>query len=166
MDSLNRPDNIKAMTGRFVDLYETVYPQRYFTDPTDSSNFARTLENINLIIYIWDDMCSGISDPARILDYHVEKKNPTISRMVWLFWNSETILNPEDLIRLIVELDDLSLTEGDYALLLFLSYQDVETQALIKALPLSMLHDMYAPLADAKFEDWFKAEFAKTGLGW
>jgi hypothetical protein len=166
MDSLNRPESINATRKKFVELYETVYPGRYFSDPADGEKFAQTLDNINFILYIWDDMCSGVSDPSRILDYHVEKKNPTFQKAIWLFWKSETTFSPDDLIRLVVELDDLSLTESDYALLLFLSYQDVKTQALIKALPLSMLHDMYEPLAEANFEKWFKAEFAKTGLGW
>jgi hypothetical protein len=83
-------------------------------------------------------------------------------KSVWLFVNVATEDFEERAQNLIIELDNKELTISDYAVLLYLSYQDEETRKTFEDIPLAMLHDMLDPLADQKISEWFGAPYPMT----
>jgi hypothetical protein len=48
--------------------------------------------------------------------------------------------------QLIISLNDPTVRLGDYALLLYVSYQDEETRANLEGIPVSMLYDIFEPI--------------------
>jgi hypothetical protein len=60
-----------------------------------------------------------------------------------------------DLQRIVITHNDTSYTEGDYALLVYISYQTHETVEMLKDVPFSMIRDMYEPIMDEKFNEWY-----------
>jgi hypothetical protein len=48
--------------------------------------------------------------------------------------------------KLIISLNDPTLRLGDYALLMYASYQDEETRANLEGVPVNMLYDIFEPV--------------------
>jgi hypothetical protein len=160
MDSLNRPDSMNSSVVSYEELYDLTYPEQVqsITKLKDKLQIQR---KIHRILYLWDDICADVSKPERIINHISEENFPTVPRTLWLFWDNEHLINAtKDLIKLAVKLNDPKLTEGDYSLLLFLSYQDNETKALTESLPLDLLHDMYDPFGESKFKEWYEVQHA------
>jgi hypothetical protein len=76
------------------------------------------------------------------------------NKVIWLFATELPEDFNERLHHIIDENSDRpDLTQEDYTLLLYLSYQNDKTQAL-KTAPMSMLHDMFQPVVDSYMEIW------------
>jgi hypothetical protein len=75
----------------------------------------------------------------------------------WLFYNMTFVDFSAQFRSFIIKVNDLSLTEYDYALLFYVSLQSVEVQNATRDLPLSMLYDMFMPFAEENLNQW-KAE--------
>jgi hypothetical protein len=72
-------------------------------------------------------------------------------RILWLFYNFPFEDFNTRLQTLILTKNDIDLTEADYALLLYISYQE---DKLFENIPLPMLHDIFGPLADKNLKEW------------
>jgi hypothetical protein len=76
------------------------------------------------------------------------------NKIVWLFATELPDDFDKRLHHIIDENSDRpDLTQEDYTLLLYLSYQNDKTQAL-KTAPMSMLHDMFQPVVDNFIKIW------------
>jgi hypothetical protein len=75
-------------------------------------------------------------------------------KSMWLFHGYAVEDFEERMRALVIEKNDSSLTIGDYAMLLFASYQDAETSKNLSTMPLSMLHDIFAPISNKNFTEW------------
>jgi hypothetical protein len=115
-------------------------------------------------LYNWYDVSNGIPDHTKMSEYVAQKDAPYLRKMMWLFWDSEVTLVADDLVKLAVELNDPNLSEDDYALLMFISYQGEDVIKLAEGgMPLSILYDMYKPIAENNFEEWYKIQYVASG---
>jgi hypothetical protein len=111
------------------------------------------------IMVTWHEMktlAAGgtIVNPHTTCGLNYDRKNPLSA--LWLFQAEGKEIDYADLLNLIIRVRDFDLSPNDYALLLFLEYQDSETKNLLKGLPMSMLRETYQPLMDAHHEEWKK----------
>jgi hypothetical protein len=78
------------------------------------------------------------------------------TRLLWLFYRN-IVEDFDDLLQVIlIEHASPKLTANDYILLLYISLEDRKIRKRLKGLPLSMLHEIYEPVADATIENWRK----------
>jgi hypothetical protein len=75
-------------------------------------------------------------------------------KIYWLFHSINLKLLYAQLQSFIIERNDTTLSETDYALLFYVSLQDEEIQKAARGIPLSMLYDMFLPVAEANLEKW------------
>jgi hypothetical protein len=68
--------------------------------------------------------------------------------MYWLFDGWPLAGSFDKVQSFIIEKNDPSLSDTDYLLLFYISLQSLEVQKLAESVPLSMLYDMFAPVAE------------------
>jgi hypothetical protein len=75
-------------------------------------------------------------------------------KIYWLFYGVpfENFVN--QLRALIIERNDISLSEQDYILLVYVSLQSDKVRKSLERLPLNMLYDIFSPIADANQKKW------------
>jgi hypothetical protein len=158
-------DNDKIQT--YLNSYIALYKKTYSTPRAKAkiTQKARAIEKtIRYVLYTWYDVSDGIPDAFKMTEYVLKKNHPVIAKMMWLFWNSGITLDPNDLVNLAVKLNDTELSEDDYALLMFISYQGEDVTVLAKnGMPLSIFYDMYTPVAESNFEEWYKIQYVASG---
>jgi hypothetical protein len=73
---------------------------------------------------------------------------------IWLFHDFpiENIYN--DFATTFIKANNIKLTTSDYAVLLYVSYQEKETQKALEGFSLSLLHEMFNPLVDQNINAW------------
>jgi hypothetical protein len=54
----------------------------------------------------------------------------------------------------VIKKNDISLSDTDYILLFYVSLQSAEIQEIIRNLPLSMVYDMFLPVAEENLHRW------------
>jgi hypothetical protein len=150
---VNISELVELQYQNYCKLYSKTYPYNVLPKQGEHRyKFMRYM--VGRILGTWENMVSENTSEETRLGYQKTKDSPHIARMVWLFWNSEINLVPDDLIKLLVKVDRTDLTEHDYILLLFLSYQNEDMQEAIKDIPLRMLHEMYSPIMHTNFKEW------------
>jgi hypothetical protein len=75
-------------------------------------------------------------------------------KTLWLFHKDGIKIDSNELMDLIIERNDASLNSSDYILLLYLSHQPEEIKNMTDVLPVSILHEMYDPLANEEIYNW------------
>jgi hypothetical protein len=126
---------------------EFMSPQRISSDI--QYIYMRILQNYHYMIEKSDNSMRRIYSPRY--------ERPFIIKSVWLVCNTDFRMNNSKLKETIQLIDGKLLNENDYALMFFLSCQANEaTQESLKTLPLSLLHDMYDPIAEANYSEWQK----------
>jgi hypothetical protein len=75
-------------------------------------------------------------------------------KTIWLFHKDGIKIDSDELMDVIIERNDVKLNTSDYILLLYLSHQPEEMRNMTKVLPVSILHEMYDPLADEEISNW------------
>jgi hypothetical protein len=93
------------------------------------------------------------------LDYFRYERFFNETKLLWLFEKDALKKVSEDKDKLMFILikhcsPDLGLK--DYILLLYISLQNNKMRKSLDGIPLSMLHEMYEPVADAKIKAWCK----------
>jgi hypothetical protein len=73
---------------------------------------------------------------------------------VWLFYGFPIENIYDDFTTVFVKADNAKLTISDYAVLLYISYQDKETQKALEGFSLPLLHEMFNPLVDQNIDAW------------
>jgi hypothetical protein len=68
----------------------------------------------------------------------------------WLFDGMPLVGSFDKLQSFIIEKNDPSLSDADYLLLFYVSLQSADVQKLAENVPLSMLYDMFMPVAEEK----------------
>jgi hypothetical protein len=86
-------------------------------------------------------------------------------KSVWLFVGLDSKDFEERAQNLIIKLNNKELTVSDYAVLLYLSYQDAETRKSFEGIPLSVLHEIFDPLANEKVSEWFDETYPMANVG-
>jgi hypothetical protein len=85
------------------------------------------------------------------------------NKFVWLFLGNVPKDFYDRLLELVITENNEKLTIGDYALLLYLTYEEKDIQDALKDVPLSILKMTYEPLVDSTIDAW--QEKAKKTLG-
>jgi hypothetical protein len=80
--------------------------------------------------------------------------NYSEDKLYWLFWNIPFMSLSSQLRAFMIKINDPSLSHRTYALLFYVSLQSVEIQKSVEGLPLSMLYDMFLPVAEANLDNW------------
>jgi hypothetical protein len=75
-------------------------------------------------------------------------------KIYWLFYGMRFEDFAEQLQSFMIMKNDPSLEGTDYALLFYVSLQKAGLQETVKGLPLSLLHDIFAPVAEENFKQW------------
>jgi hypothetical protein len=75
-------------------------------------------------------------------------------RLTWLLCNVTFTDFYAQLQSFMIKLDNPNLSSMDYVLLFYISLQSVEVQDVTRNLPLSMLHDMFSPVAEDNLAKW------------
>jgi hypothetical protein len=129
----------------FAELYNAVYPG-------NSDSFIKVM---------FDKLMSAIEDFEIIVDeYYYSVKDGLgdsflgLRAVYALFDESDFVSYYRRLRSFIIETNDASLSETDYALLFYISLQGVEVQQAARGLPLSMLYDMFLPVAQENLLGW------------
>jgi hypothetical protein len=171
--------DIKEITSycdTYGGLYTMLHPKEgehpigmlHAIDLSKEDTRANILHGKTVISYIlgyWGGIFSNTPPHMNtIIEYAAYKDESSFPTIMWLFWNSGIVLLPEDLIQLILKIDKIEISSEDYALLMFLSYQNEDIKKLGETMPLSTLKEMYEPLAKSNFEEWFKIQCDKLGL--
>jgi hypothetical protein len=77
-----------------------------------------------------------------------------LRKLYWLFCDMNFVSLVYQLRSFIIEKNDLTLDSKDYALLFYVSLQNKEVQNATHNLTLNMLHEMFFPIAEEKFNKW------------
>jgi hypothetical protein len=75
-------------------------------------------------------------------------------KLAWLFYNMNLTGLASQFQSFIIKVNDSSLSDKDYILLFYISLQSQEVQNTAQEIPLSMLHDMFLPVADNNLREW------------
>jgi hypothetical protein len=113
--------------------------------------YSRLLDTI----YGLHDTPKHVYSPLEVRDLEIEA-NYAVNRAVWLFYKEMPDTFENDFQELIIRLDDVSLVEKDYMVLLHASYNDENTKDILSTFPLAMLHEMYEPAIEASINTWLE----------
>jgi hypothetical protein len=126
---------------------------RYAADYPDNSVESGKELYVKLMNIIYE--CKYLADEYKYaIDFSSGDSSLGLRLVYWLFHDSDFIDNPSKLISFIVEKNDISLQYTDYALLFYISLQSAEVQDAARGLPLSLLYDMFLPVAEDKLNRW------------
>jgi hypothetical protein len=137
----------------FLSEYENMHPKASRYISTTASDLSYTFfliecwwDNANLTYKDFlEERSQSFSTPDEAIDAH---------KIFWLF-NGLSFTDFYDHIQaLVITTNDTDLTEFDYAVLIYASLQDDDTRQTFENLPLSLLHDVFTPVAEAKLADW------------
>jgi hypothetical protein len=136
----------------FVHDYIAVYP-----DVTQRWDKGKNLHyDFYDVLWWFDFVINNKNHSFSHLAGSTSLENTLGNRSMWLFYNFSAEDFTERMRALVIAKNDDSLQAEEYALLLFISYQDEETQNNLKDMPLNMLHDIFAPISDKNFAEWQK----------
>jgi hypothetical protein len=143
-------------TRKFDFEYFAAYPN---TDEQTAEYMARQLRNIfGSISSRYENMTSGyegvhirMQAPHGSLDLSFEK-----TKIFWLFYDTPFPSWSAQLQSFMVKKNDPNLSAEDYILLFYISLQSVEVQNFTQSVPISMLHDMFSPMAEDNLAKWKK----------
>jgi hypothetical protein len=157
MNLVNKASAALSITEQqqiFIKTYNTLHPEY------DNSNFYTFTTEIKNAYYIYSGVVSWWyvmnEEYAVFIGRHGDINEYTVVeeiRCLWLFYDFPVHDFHEKLISLILEVDQHSLYASDYAVLLYASLLEDKT---FNGLPLSMLHNVFDPVAQQNFEAWLK----------
>jgi hypothetical protein len=129
----------------FIELYDSFYPED--TSNGFSSFKADLLKKYQNFFSWYYVMADGYQEGD-------ENLGEDIYISMWLLFDLPTEHLNEKLFSVIAIDPEIRLTPTDHAVMIYVSYQDEETQALLKGLPLSFLHDTFDAIARENFTKW------------
>jgi hypothetical protein len=77
-------------------------------------------------------------------------------KLFWLFKDMPLDDYSERIKFFIIDKNDAEVSILDYAVLLYVYFQDKNTKQTLEKLPLSMLYDILVPIADENFKSWMR----------
>jgi hypothetical protein len=134
----------------FFDEYRPLYPD---ADHKDAFELCYLFVTIHRHCQDLADGYKALSSGKRysmVLDSCILKYN----KIYWLFYKMPFESFSQQLQSLMIKRNDLSLNTYDYTLLFYVSLQESELQRSVEGLPLSMLYDIFTPIADANQKKW------------
>jgi hypothetical protein len=153
----------------FVDRYKALYPPKNLGRP------------FSILMYELSEINDTLSSIGRLISGPMKSPlpNPSYSKrtlirgglflegrkIFWLFWDTdEKICDKYDdfserATNLILEQNYEHTTLEEYAALLYISYQDEETQQVLRNTPSSMLDDILIPIAENNKIQWHQRNF-------
>jgi hypothetical protein len=146
--------------------FDSSYIRIHSVNGVNDAYFERKLS----LIKIYMDMCEDfrlvedyINDDILTYNFvtYVNTFKTRENKALWLFWDKTPKSQATKLKRIIIDKNDEKLTKNDYALLLYLSYQDNKELRVLKNLPMSMLDAMYSPVYEALYDSWYQKRIAK-----
>jgi hypothetical protein len=143
-------------TRKFNFEYFAAYPN---TDEQTAEHMARQLRAIfgrirltyETIARGYEGVHTHMQAPHGSLDLSFDKM-----KIFWLFHDTPFISWSDKLQSFIVKKNDSTLSEEDYILLFYISLQTLEVRNFTQNIPVSMLHDMFLPVADSNLAIWKK----------
>jgi hypothetical protein len=159
-----------------VDIFYRAYRSAYPMDGLDidgSYNFSEEYseEHELKLIYLLTE--TALADRLRKIESILEKihandrtwvdvlrhRDPDIFddiKPLWLFAYGVPRDFFPNLQRMIITHNNTEYSEGDWALFMYMKNQDLQTLETLKGIPLSMIRDMYQPMIDEQFNEWYK----------
>jgi hypothetical protein len=142
--SLNKTDVLYGMKP-FFDEYDLVHPGAV---PNMSyplfSKFSR-------IYYECSRLIMGYK---KAVESHLITPWDDYKPVFWILYDERNSDLPSQLRSFIIKTHDLSLDHEDCALLFYISLQDENLQNSIQGIPLSILHEMFLPIAEENLAKW------------
>jgi hypothetical protein len=137
-------NNMSRNMEIFFNEYDQVYPDASSnTDYKLYQRFVGVVEECKLLVYGYaESIGSGLIGPFEEL-----------KTVFWLLYDVRSTFSPQ-LQSFIIKTHDLTLSKEDYVLLFYASLQSAEVQDAVRDLPLSMVYDMFMPIAQSNFNDW------------
>jgi hypothetical protein len=131
----------------FVELYNSYYPDKKKVSLSDF--------HINDLgsFYRYDALLTWY---YFMVDGHMDNRDDIIC--FWLFYDFPVEEMRKNLFTISLTHGLKSLTVSDYALAIHISLQDDKTQAFLQGLSLPLLHDMFDPVAEEKYQDWLRIQ--------
>jgi hypothetical protein len=80
----------------------------------------------------------------------------------WLFYDIDYVIDEAEIEKFITEINDTKLTSNDFTLLYLISLQEETIQKTLKALPLSLLYEIYNPIMEDNFQKWLGGDIEKV----
>jgi hypothetical protein len=150
--------------------FDKAYRKAHPLKEVDKTYFSRKV-SLRILHEMLTEAVERISQEGKTPDWktilaaRVKETDPTIfskNKAVWLFFRDI----PDDFEKrsqkLIIDINDDKLSIGDYALLLYVSYQDEDVKEVLNALPLPMLYEVYESIIDSTIASW-QQEVASYG---
>jgi hypothetical protein len=135
----------------FYDEYALVYPDATWD----------AISGIGTERYLYRKLVSILIDCEILVDGYKENirigYENTVSKMrklSWLLCNMTLTGLSSQLQSFIIKTNNPNLSDMDYVLLFYISLQSQEVQNATRDLPLSMLHDMFFPVAEDNLREW------------
>jgi hypothetical protein len=142
----------------WIETVERLYAKGF----TGDNDFIKLGKKEQHVKFLYNQIISSlwfIKNRSDISEEYINtsRKSWEANRMtkpIWLFYNTDYVINDSDVLNFVMKFGDSPLTSNDCALLFFTSFQDGNIQELSEALPLSMLYEIYAPIMESNFEKW------------
>jgi hypothetical protein len=153
------PGRMGAMdTSDDSDIKETILNYKTFVEhyfaahPDGNSDFGDELHNRLVEIVL---SCNSLADEYEYgISKGLEGSTLGLSKIYWLFNDLRSMRYSTELRSFVIERNEFSLKAVDYALLFYVSLQNEEIQDAARGIPLSMVHDMFMPIAENNLEKW------------
>jgi hypothetical protein len=122
-------------------------------DEQVANQLSRILANI---YFNYETIAKGHANPRVRASAPWGSLDPTFkkSKIFWLFYDTPFSSWSDQLQSFMVKKNNGDLDDKDYILLFYISLQSVEVQDGVEGLPLSMLYDMFMPLAEENLKKW------------
>jgi hypothetical protein len=150
------------MNEKFAKAYEKAHPKEEADASYDSRLNALSFANTKFNIRHWyiDTKCDFFKynsvDDDFIKRCKVDENLLIEDKGMWLFWLAGYENIVERFESLLIEINDPKLKMSDYAVLLYVSYQEESIRKTFEGLPLKMLYEIYEPIMEANIASWFE----------
>jgi hypothetical protein len=132
--------------------YNTFLACHSLAYPDGSVETAKELYTILInIAYEWEAL---IEEYKHAVELSSGDFSLGLRLVYWLFHDFDFMENSSPLRPFVIERNDTSLRDTDYALLFYISLQGEEVQDATRDVPLPMLYDMFMPTAEENLNTW------------
>jgi hypothetical protein len=128
----------------FFNEYDLAHPDA--SSNTDYKLYQR-------FIGIMDECKPLIQGYTESIGFGLISRFEELETVYWLLYDIRTTFSSQ-LQSFIIETHDPTLSIEDYVLLFYVSLQSAEVQDAARGLPLSMLSDMFLPVAEENLRQW------------
>jgi hypothetical protein len=137
----------------FYREYFAAHPNVTAYEQVVAAQLSRILANIQ---FNYETIATGHANPRVRSAAPWGSLDPTFKKgkIFWLFHDTPFISWSVQLQSFIIRKNDISLDDKDYILLFYISLQSSEVRDTAQDIPLTILYDMFMPVAEENLEKW------------